>query len=51
MTETVEALRCRRYESIVIEHYDFFDRKKEKGSFLAWFKKKADATFFKSREA
>ena len=24
------------------ERYDFFDREKEKGNFLAWFKKKAD---------
>ena len=43
MTEKAEALRCRRYESIVNERYDFFDREKEKGSFLAWFKKRADA--------
>lgn len=43
MTEKAEALRCRRYESIVNERYDFFDREKEKCSFLAWFKKKADA--------
>ena len=43
MTEKAEALRCRRYESIVNERYDFFDREKEKGSFLTWFKKKADA--------
>ncbi len=43
MREKAEALRCRRYESIVSERYDFFDREKEKGSFLAWFKKKADA--------
>lgn len=43
MTEKAEALRCRRYESIVNERYDFLDREKEKGSFLAWFKKKADA--------
>ena len=26
MTEKAEALRCRRYESIVNERYDFFDR-------------------------
>ena len=43
MTEKAEALRCRRYESIVNERYDFFDREKEKGNFLAWFKKKADS--------
>ena len=28
MTEKAEALRCRRYESIVNERYDFFDREK-----------------------
>ena len=43
MTEKAEALRCRRYESIMNERNDFFDREKEKGNFLAWFKKKADA--------
>ena len=45
MTEKAEALRCRRYESIVNERYDFFDREKEKGNFLAWFKKKADTEY------
>ena len=43
MTEKAEAFRCRRHESIVNERYNFFDREKEKGCFLAWFKKKADA--------
>lgn len=42
MTEKAEALRCRRYESIVNERYDFFDREKMKGDFLAYFKQKAD---------
>ncbi len=42
MTEKTEALRCRRYESIVNEHYDFFDRDKQKGDFLKYFKEKAD---------
>ena len=42
MTEKAEALRCRRFESIVNERYDFFDREKMKGSFLAYFKEKAD---------
>ena len=28
MREKAEALRCRRYESIVNERYDFFDRDK-----------------------
>ena len=42
MTEKAEALRCRRYESIVNERYDFFDKEKQKGDFLGYFKKKAD---------
>ena len=42
MREKAEALRCRRYESIVNERYDFFDKSKMKGSFLAYFKAKAD---------
>lgn len=42
MTEKAEALRCRRYESIVNERYDFFDRDKQKGDFLKYFKEKAD---------
>ena len=43
MTEKAEALRCRRYESIVNERYDFFDKEKQKGDFLAYFKQKAEA--------
>ena len=42
MTEKAEALRCRRYESIVNERYDFFDKEKQKGNFLKYFKEKAD---------
>ncbi|MCM1509360.1 MAG: phage integrase SAM-like domain-containing protein [Clostridium sp.] len=38
MTEKAEALRCRRYESIVNERYDFFDKEKEKGDLLAYFR-------------
>ena len=41
MREKAEALRCRRYESIVNERYDFFDKEKMKGSFLDYFKDKA----------
>lgn len=37
-----EAIRCRRFESIVNERYDFFDKEKMKGDFLAYFKKLAD---------
>ena len=42
MTEKAEAIRCRRFESIVNERYDFFDKEKQKGDFLAYFKKKAE---------
>ncbi|MDO4215286.1 MAG: site-specific integrase [Bacteroidales bacterium] len=42
MTEKAEALRCRRYESIVNERYDFFDKEKQKGDFLEYFKMKAE---------
>ena len=40
MCEKAEALRCRRFESIVNERYDFFDKEKMKGDFLAYFKGK-----------
>jgi integrase len=42
MEEKAEALRCRRYESIVNERYDFVDKEKLKGDFLAYFKRLAD---------
>ena len=42
MTEKAEAIRCRRFESIVNERYDFFDKEIKKGDFLAYFKKKAE---------
>ena len=42
MTEKAEAIRCRRFECIVNERYDFFDKEKQKGDFLAYFKKKAE---------
>lgn len=42
MTERAEALRCRRYEAVVNERYDFFDKEKTKGDFLAYFKAKAE---------
>ena len=31
MSEKAEAIRCRRFESIVNERYDFFDKSKMKG--------------------
>ena len=42
LTERAEAIRCRRFEAIVNERYDFFDKEKMKGDFLAYFKKLAD---------
>ena len=42
LTAKAEAIRCRRFESIVNERYDFFDKEKMKGNFLAYFKKLAD---------
>ena len=34
MTEKAEAIRCRRFESVVNERYDFFDKYKLKADFL-----------------
>lgn len=42
MTEKAEAIRCRRFESIVNERYDFFDKEKESGDFLEYFQRLAD---------
>lgn len=42
MHEKAEALRCRRYESIVNERYDFFDREKMNGSFVEYFREIAE---------
>ena len=39
MSEKAEAIRCRRFESIVNERYNFFDKSKMKGDFLAYYKK------------
>lgn len=38
MMEKAEAIRCRRFESIINERYDFFDKEKMKESFLDYFK-------------
>ena len=38
LTEKAEALRCCRYEEIVNERYDFFDKNKLNGSFIDYFK-------------
>lgn len=34
MTEKAEAIRCRRFESIVNERYDFFDKESRRGTSL-----------------
>jgi len=39
MTEKAEAIRCRRFESVVNERYDFFDHSKMNSDFLAYFKR------------
>ena len=38
MTEKAEAIRCRRFESVVNERYDFFDKYKLKADFLKYFR-------------
>ena len=40
--QEAEAIRCRRFEAIVNERYDFFDKEKMKGDFLAYFKRLPD---------
>lgn len=37
MSEKAEAIRCRRFESIVNDRYDFFDRHKLKADFLEYY--------------
>lgn len=39
MSEKAEAIRCRRFESIVNDRYDFFDRHKLKADFLKYYRK------------
>lgn len=38
MYEKAEAIRCRRYEAIVNERYDFFDKRKFKADFLEYYR-------------
>ena len=38
MAEKAEAIRCRRFESVVNERYDFFDKYKLKADFLEYFR-------------
>ena len=39
MLEKAEAIRCRRFESIVNDRYDFFDRHKLKADFLEYYRR------------
>lgn len=39
MTGKAEVIRCRRYDAVVNERYDFFDKEKMKGDFLAYYKR------------
>ena len=39
MSEKAEAIRCKRFESIVNDRYDFFDRHKLKADFLEYYRK------------
>ena len=39
MSEKAEAIRCRRFEAIVNERYDFFDKRKYKADFLEYYRK------------
>ena len=39
MSEKAEAIRCRRFESIVNDRYDFFDRHKLKEDFLEYYRR------------
>ena len=39
MSEKAEAIRCRRFESIVNDRYDFFDMHKLKADFLEYYRK------------
>ena len=41
MSEKAEAIRCRRFEAIVNERYDFFDKRKYKADFLEYYRKQA----------
>lgn len=39
MTEKAEAIRCRWYESIVNDRYDFLDKNRMKGDFLEYYRR------------
>lgn len=39
MSEKAETIRCRRFESIVNDRYDFFDKHKLKADFLEYYRK------------
>ena len=39
MTEKAEVIRCRRYDSIINERYDFFDKSHQNGDFLEYYRR------------
>lgn len=39
MTEKAEAIRCRRFDAIINERYDFLDKSKLKGDFLEYYRR------------
>lgn len=39
MMTKAEAIRCRRFDSVINERYDFLDKEKMKGNFLEYFKR------------
>ena len=45
MAEKAEAIRCRRFESVVNERYDFFDKYKLKADFLEYFRNQLPAQY------
>ena len=44
MSEKAEAIRCRRFEAIVNERYDFFDKRKYKADFLEYYRSSSVST-------
>ena len=44
MSEKAEAIRCRRFEAIVNERYDFFDKRKYKADFLEYYRSNFPST-------
>lgn len=47
MEEKAEAIRCRRFEQLLNEQFDFLDKEKLRMDFLAYFEKKAKSKYDK----